>query len=47
MSKRETIKLPRSIPRGRAPHMPTQRIKTKKEKKRDDRRAWRKEEGLE
>lgn len=43
---RETIKLPRSLPKGRAPHMPTRKIKTKKEKLRDDRRAWKKEERL-
>ena len=46
-TKHETIKLPRVLPKPRAPHMPTKRIKTKKEKARDNRRAWKKEEGLE
>lgn len=47
MKKRMKIKVPRELPKERAPHLPTKRIDTKRDKLRRDRRAWRKQGGLE
>ena len=47
MIKREKIKLPRVLPKPRAPHLPTRRIENKRDKLKRDRRAWKKDEGLE